>query len=129
MKSRMKILILAISCIICILIATHFKVIRASGTSMLPTLAPGQAVLCRKSSDYQLGDIVLIQKGNLWVLKRISALPESHMDVADHYWGSSNIPIGYYFVTGDNPNNSFDSRDPDFGLVSEDDIWGHAIWY
>jgi signal peptidase I len=42
-----------------------------------------------------------------------------------------NYPItvdeGYYFCMGDNRQNSKDSRHPDVGLVSRDDILGKAI--
>jgi signal peptidase I len=41
---------------------------------------------------------------------------------------SIKIPEGKLFVMGDNRDNSFDSRDPEFGFVDVDDIVGKPIF-
>ncbi|MDE6665337.1 MAG: signal peptidase I [Ruminococcus sp.] len=37
------------------------------------------------------------------------------------------VPEGYFFVMGDNRNGSADSRNPDIGLISKEQIYGKAI--
>ncbi len=130
MKFNLKHLKLIICCVVCLVIVLNFRLIKASGSSMMPTISPGQYVLCcKRYRKPKVDDIVLIRKGNLFVLKRIVAGPGSAVDTYNHYWGQDNVPSGFYFVAGDNSDNSFDSRSEDFGLISEHEIWGHIILY
>lgn len=83
------------------------------GTSMLPTLKPGQDVLVFNwaylFSKPKVGDIVIIRKNGKEMVKRIQ---KCH--------GRS------VFVIGDNKKESTDSRD--FGLVLRSEIVGKVVY-
>lgn len=75
------------------------------GKSMLPTLQPGQIVVCLNQLHYKIGDIVVVRRDDREVIKRIK-----------------NIRFGKYWLVGDNELHSSDSRS--FGAVDKSDILG-----
>ena len=82
------------------------------GDSMLPTLKIGDAVLIAPKAKPTVGDIVLAQhpfKQSVKILKRIGEIDAQ----------------GNYFIVGDNPAESTDSRT--FGAVSVKNILGKAV--
>lgn len=81
--------------------------------SMNPTIADGEVVLVDKNAtDYKVGDIVLAQHPlqlDLQIVKRIQSINDK----------------GHYFLIGDNPEDSEDSRH--YGAVTLEYIKGKVI--
>ncbi len=121
--------------------------VRVNGTSMDPTLQNNEVLLLKKyDHNYSRFDIVVLNYNGEKLVKRIVGLPGEHVKYEnnilyidgevveepflDDYTsdfdltslGVTTIPDHYYFVMGDNRNNSTDSRI--IGLVSKDNIIG-----
>ena len=79
------------------------------GKSMNPTLRDGEVVLVDRDAEIEIGDIVVAKhpaEQNSEVVKRIENINER----------------GHYFLVGDNPEDSNDSRH--FGAVTREFIKG-----
>ncbi len=82
------------------------------GRSMNPTLKDGEVVLVDRSAEIAVGDIVVAKhpiEQNSEIVKRIEQINER----------------GHYFLTGDNPQDSNDSRH--FGAVTREYIRGKVV--
>lgn len=83
------------------------------GNSMLPTLKPGQDILCFTWAYVffkpKIGDIVVIRQGGREIVKRIQKRD-------DHR----------FFVIGDNRKESTDSRE--FGAIGKSKIVGKVLF-
>ena len=114
--------------------------VRVDGFSMMPTLQDGEFVLVNKMAYYigspTRGDIIVFQsttERNLDLIKRVIGLPGDHIVIgggkvtingqtlnepyiaaAPNYSGAWKVPDGYWFVLGDNRNDSSDSH-----------VWGY----
>jgi len=114
------------------------------GPSMEPTFYEGDAVLVYHGPgmDYAAEDIVILERDDRLLIKRLIALPGDYVsvstagvylngtlietDVADfHVPYDGTIPEGYCFVLGDNRTHSNDSRY--FGLVPMADLLGEVV--
>lgn len=123
-----------------------------NGESMIPTLKEKQILILNKyDKKYNRGDIVVVNYFNgekeERLIKRVIGLPGEKVEynenklyindkkVEDRFAKDTEnfelsyididmkkIPEGYYFVIGDNRNNSIDSRI--IGLVKKEDIKG-----
>lgn len=79
------------------------------GESMLPNLLPGQLVLAVGFRKPKIGDLIIFKHDGLEKIKRVKRI--------DHL---------KYYVEGDNPDDSIDSRQ--FGLIDRSVIIGKIIW-
>ena len=94
------------------------------GSSMIPTLLPGERLLFDRLAYVrdrpEVGDVVLVAhplRRNLRLVKRLASLPG---DVIDELV----LARGEYWVLGDKPDESTDSRE--FGPVRRRDLLGRA---
>lgn len=103
--------------------------------SMEPTISQGSYILgLRVYGGLLRGDIVIFEKDHTVVVKRIAGVPGDHVysydglktiSVNDPFEASVRIvtvPEGHYFVMGDNPEHSFDSRYWEDPFISETQI-------
>ncbi|MEP6902599.1 MAG: nickel-type superoxide dismutase maturation protease [Actinomycetota bacterium] len=88
------------------------RAVLVEGDSMLPTLKNGDGILIDADAVISEGDIVLAKhpfKKSVIILKRLAEIDEN----------------GNYFLVGDNPAESTDSRT--FGAISAKHILGKAV--
>lgn len=117
--------------------------VQVDGESMYPTLDDKEILILKKyDNSYERFDIVVFDYNNSKLVKRIIGLPGETVAYKDNelyingekfedvdlkvitsdFELSAVIPDDYYFVLGDNRNNSIDSRR--IGLISKNDILG-----
>lgn len=144
----MKLYKLLILGIICFIISNFFITICViHGESMYPTYKDKQIVLEKKFlNSYKRGDVVVIKKNNLKIIKRIVAEPYDTIMIKDNYVYVNNQKIddlltvnsglaeteialkeNEYFVLGDNREKSIDSRNKNIGIIHKNEIKGKII--
>lgn len=120
----------ALLLVIAILFLLNFRLFVTSGPSMYPTYTEGTVLLAVRSyTDPKVGEVVFLKNRGIYCLKRVAYIAGEDVSAGGYegYWGSNIVPEGYVFVLGDNPDHSSDSRNPDFGLIPIENIWGKPL--
>lgn len=152
MKNIKELLPYVIIILIVVIIRTFIVTpVKVDGVSMFPTLNNNQILLLEKfDKSLKRFDIVVLDYNKEKLVKRVIGLPGESILYKDNKLfingkkieekflvyemqdfdlndiGYNKIPDNYYFVVGDNRNNSLDSRK--LGLISKDDIDGKIIY-
>ena len=139
--------VLIVVAAISVLIATYWlPVLKVYGSSMSPTMEPGEVIVTVKSDAYKNGDIVAFWQGNKLLIKRVIAEPGQWVDIdsdgvvsadgqnlnesylSEKTKGTCDIELphqvkeSHWFLMGDNRESSIDSRTTFIGDVSKDQI-------
>ena len=160
-KELLKNIITYVVVILIVIIIRIFFVdpVKVDGGSMDTTLKDGEILLLNKiiykKYDIERFDIVVVNEGNKYIIKRVIGLPGEVISYKDNKLyingkemndpypstktddfsiedvGHTKIPGDTYFVMGDNRENSLDSRYPSVGVIRKSQIVGRAkfvIW-
>ena len=145
--------VLCVVAAISILLTTLWMpVLQIYGSSMSPTLEPGDLVLSVKNEKLETGDVVAFYQGNKLLIKRVIATSGQWVDidndgvvtvdgiVLDESYikelslGNCDIELphqvkeAHYFIMGDNRDTSLDSRANIIGDIAEEQIEGKVVF-
>jgi signal peptidase I len=139
------------------LLISGFRAFSIPSTSMVSALMPGDTIIADmhayKTKKATPGDIVLFHHHGIVLVKRLIATEGDSVSGKDrNIWvngtemtepyvshtgdatdamnnfGPIKVPAGEVFVLGDNRDESLDSRLPEFGSVTNQDIAGKALY-
>ena len=145
--------VLCVVAAISVLLTTLWMpVLQIYGSSMSPTLEPGDLVLSVKNEKLETGDVVAFYQGNKLLIKRVIATSGQWVDidndgvvtvdglVLDEPYikelslGNCDIEFphqvkeAHYFIMGDNRDTSLDSRANTIGDIAEEQIEGKVVF-
>ncbi|TQM57949.1 signal peptidase I [Humibacillus xanthopallidus] len=119
------------------------RVVRVAGESMAPTYRSGDLLLTRGVGWSRLprrGEVVVFRHGGARMLKRVAGVPDDRVEleggrlfvnsesvdgrprIPGAYTAAWRVPMGSYFMSGDNPHVSDDSRVWDEPFVPVADV-------
>ena len=145
--------VLIVVAAVSVLVATLWMpVLQIYGSSMSPTLEPGQIVVSLKNKHLKTGEIAAFWQGNKLLIKRVIAGPGQWVVIDENgvvtvegetldepylnelSLGSCDIELphqvaeSHWFFMGDNRETSVDSRTASIGDISEDQIEGQIVF-
>ena len=93
--------------------------------SMEPTIKEGSLIIgTRLAGDLQRGDVVVFERGNVLMVKRIAGIPGDVVVVGNK---TVAVPEDSYYLLGDNEALSCDSRYWDEPFVAKDQVIARVI--
>ena len=119
------------------------RLVRVAGESMAPTYRSSDLLLTRRGRTAGVprrGDVVVFRHGGIRMIKRVAGVPDDRVEleagrlfvngesvdgrprVPGAYTRTWRVPMGSYFVAGDNPAVSDDSRVWDEPFVPVDNV-------
>lgn len=108
-----------------ILFQTVFIIGIVPSSSMEPTLHEGDIILgTRFAGEYRTGDVIIFEHDGVLMVKRIAASGEEMIETDK---GPLTVPQSCYYVLGDNPADSVDSRFWDDPFITAGDIKAKVI--
>ncbi|HRR77831.1 MAG TPA: signal peptidase I [Ruminococcus sp.] len=143
--------IIVLAALAVIISSAFLPVFRVTGSSMSPTLANDDVVLCIRTSHYKRGDIVAFHYNNKVLLKRVIGLPGDIIEISDDGTVTVNgeeqdedyitgkalgecdivmpykVPENRLFVMGDHRAVSIDSRSTAVGCVAYENVLGKVL--
>lgn len=146
-NNRFIYIVLVIGIITFFISKLFFSICVIHGDSMKPTLNDKSLIIETKIvKRITNGDIIVIKKNNIKIIKRIIGIPGDKVVIKDNYVFVNDIKYDdfittfagildkeiilgddEYIVLGDNRKESIDSRYEEIGIIKEDEIIGKII--
>ncbi len=153
-KIALRVTVIVLVCLLLLLnvLSYIFMVVRYYGDGMEPTLTDRQIMVVLKTDGVRQGDMVAFYYNNKVLVRRVVCEGGNTVDidaagivrvndtvlkedyVSNRSRGQCNVqlpchvPVGQYFVMGDNRSVSMDSRLTEIGMVPQERIIGKVIF-